>query len=328
MANRMTAVYFTIDTEYAAGITARQGRASREENFARSIACVTRGGAVGIGYQMDVFDSHGLKAVFFVDPMPALIWGVEAISDIVGPIVARGHDVQLHLHSEWLELAGPDNPLPGHTGTNIREFAFDDQCALLDFARGVLIAAGAPPPVAFRAGNYGASDDTLRALAEVGLRYDSSHCPGFSGSAATISLGPDDRAPVAHCGVVEVPAGCIGAPGGRLRHLQITAVSRRELTAAVRHAAAQQDDSITLVSHSFELLSRNRQQINHVVKRRFERFCADLAALADCRTATYAAQPPRPGQRQQAVAPLPCNRLRTGLRFAEQAVANTLYGAR
>ena len=60
---------------------------------------LTPDGEVGIEYQMDVFDRHGLKAVFFVDPMPALVWGVEAISDVVGPIVARGHDVQLHLHS-------------------------------------------------------------------------------------------------------------------------------------------------------------------------------------------------------------------------------------
>lgn len=69
----MTSVYFTIDTEYSAGLYANLGQASRQENFACSIKCETPTGAIGIEYQMDVFDRYGLKAVFFVDPMPALI---------------------------------------------------------------------------------------------------------------------------------------------------------------------------------------------------------------------------------------------------------------
>ena len=89
----MTALYFTIDTEYSPGLTARGGRDMRHENFTRSIACTTADGPVGVGYQLDVFDRYGLKAVFFVDPMPALLWGVEAIADVIGPIVERGHDV-------------------------------------------------------------------------------------------------------------------------------------------------------------------------------------------------------------------------------------------
>ena len=90
----MTAVYLTIDTEYAAHLPGC-GRTpgTRAENFARSIACETPAGAVGVFHQMDVMDAHGLKGVFFIDPMPALVWGVAAIEDVVGPIVAHGHDV-------------------------------------------------------------------------------------------------------------------------------------------------------------------------------------------------------------------------------------------
>jgi peptidoglycan/xylan/chitin deacetylase (PgdA/CDA1 family) len=106
----VTDVYITIDTEYSAGIYAREGFACRQSNFDRSIAGITSDGSAGISYQMDVFDRYGLKAVFFVDPMPALIWGVDSIADIVGPITERGHDVQLHLHTEWLEFAGAKKP--------------------------------------------------------------------------------------------------------------------------------------------------------------------------------------------------------------------------
>lgn len=325
----MTDVYFTIDTEYAAGVAARGsvGTQDRIDNFRSSIAGETPRGAVGIGYQMDVFERHSIKAVFFVDPMPALVWGTEAIADIVGPIVARGHGVQLHAHSEWLAIAGPRNPLGPYMGQNLADFSFEQQHAILAYARDTLVAAGAPKPVAFRAGNYGANDDTLRALAQLGLTHESSHCPGFADSACQISLGCDDRLPVEHCGVIEVPVGCIQGFGGSLRHFQLTALTDRELKAGLRHAVRCGQPSVTLVSHSFELLSRDRRRINHVVKRRFERFCAALERQEGIRPATYSERPPQPYSGPMAE-PLPHNILRTGMRCVEQAIANAMYGAK
>ena len=328
----MTQVYITIDTEYSSGFAARSGGTERAANFARSISCETPEGAVGVAYQLDVFDTHGLKAVYFVDPMPALLWGVAAIEDVVGPIVARGHDVQLHLHTEWLALAGPGSgmpkPLGSNSGMNLKDFAFEDQCRLIARASALLIAAGAPAPVAFRAGNYGANDDTLRAAAECRLRYDTSHCPGIAGSLCDISLGRQDRQPLHHAGVIEVPIGCIAGLGGRLRHAQVTALTAGEVLAAIRHARREGTQSFTLVSHSFELLSRNRERINTVVKRRFEQLCCGLARLDGVRTATYVDAPPMVQDEPATRSILPHNPLRTGRRLAEQALANALYGAR
>lgn len=322
----MTRLYITIDTEYSFGLARRMGGGGRAENFASAIIGATQTGPLGIHYQMDQFDAHGIKAVFFVDPMPALVWGTEAIADIVGPIVARGHDVQLHLHSEWLEIAGNANPLNGRTGGNLRLFDFEDQCKLLDYARGVLMDAGAPAPVAFRAGNYGANDDTLRALAELGIAYDTSHCPGIAVSECQISLGPDDRQVQRHCGAIEVPIGAIGAPGGGLRHYQLTALTDGELLAALRHAVRSGQQQVTMVSHSFELLSRDRQRANRIIQRRFDRFCAGLAKVTGLTTGTYAAAPPQLEQATSAA--LPHSQLRTWRRYAEQALGNALYGAK
>jgi hypothetical protein len=324
----VTQVYITIDTEYSAGMVARLGGDCRAENFRRSIACATPEGEVGVRYQLDTFDRFGLKAVFFVDPMPALLWGTGAIGDIVEPILARGHDVQLHLHTEWLALAGPANPLGRRTGRNIKDFPFDDQCLLIDHARAILVAAGAAPPVAFRAGNYGANDDTLRALAALGLAYDTSHVPAVSGSDCAISLGPVNRQPVSHCGVTEVPVGAIAAPGGGLRHAQLTALTSREMLAAMGHAGSAGIDSFSMVSHSFELLSRDRRRINRILVRRFERLCAGLAAMEGISTATYAQDPPRAAGAHGKQPVLPHSAMRTGLRVMEQAVANLLYGRR
>jgi len=326
----VTAVYLTIDTEYAFHLPGAGGPGTREANFARSIACEAPGGAVGIFHQMDVLDRHGLKGVFFVDPMPALVWGVQAIADMVGPIVARGHDVQLHCHTEWLALAPDDKLAAGRTGRNIRAFPLAVQQRILAFARDTLIAAGAPPPVAFRAGNYGANDDTLRALAHLGIAYDTSHCPAFTGADAdcAISLGPQDRQPRSHLGVVKVPTGSIAGFAGRQRHAQLTALSLRELVAALRHARDEGVASLTLVSHSFELLSRDRRRSNRLVARRFERFCAALAAMPGVQSATYATNPPRVGAPAATQVILPHHPLRTGARIVEQALGNALYSRR
>jgi hypothetical protein len=322
----MTNVYITIDTEYSSSLFRKLGPASRAENFDKSIRGKSPDGDAGISYQMDVFDRHGIKAVFFVDPMPALIWGVEAISDIVGPIVTRGHDVQLHLHSEWLEFAGQNNPVGNRTGKNIKDFHLEDQTILLDYARSALIAAGAPAPIAFRAGNYGANDDTLRALSALGITYDSSHCPGIANGDCAISLGPDDRAPMQHCGVIEVPAASIAARGTAQRHGQITALSAAEALAAVRHAQAHAVPGLHLVSHSFELMSRDRKRANRVVKRRFERLCAGLSALQGVATATYVTAPPRIQNGHYSAPILPHSWLRTLPRLGEQAISNFFAG--
>lgn len=324
----MTNVLITIDTEYSAGMVARKGTSCREENFARSIACETPGGAVGIEYQMDQFDRHGLKAVFFVDPMPGLVWGVEAIADVVRPIVSRGHEVELHLHPEWLEFAGANNPLGNKTGRNIKDFSFEDQCTLLSRAREILIAAGGPNPTAFRAGNYGANDDTLRALHEVGIAIDTSHCPGIANSECDISLSSDVHTPITHHGTLEMPIHCIEAAKGRKRHCQLTALSAREIISASRHANKAGLANLILVSHSFELLSRDRKTINSVVKHRFESVCKQLAGLQGVATCGFADIGEEHFDRADGGdALLPHNPIRTLQRLIEQSISNLRYGS-
>ena len=324
----MTDLYLTIDTEYSARLYAQGEGACRKVNFARSIAGEAGKQAAGIFHQMDELDRHGLKAVFFVDPMPALVWGVEALTDVVQPILMRGHDVQLHLHTEWLAHAGPANPLGERTGGNMKDFSKDEQERLLACALTLFEEAGVPRPVAFRAGNYGANDNTLRALAAHGLAYDTSHCPGIADGDCAIGLGPEDRLPVRHCGVIEVPVGSIAASRGGQRHAQITALSAEELIAAIIHARDRGQENFTIVSHSFELLCRSRLRINRVLRCRFRLFCKRLAALSGVRTATYADSPPHAASAGATASLLPHDRLREARRMIAQAASNMLYGAR
>lgn len=324
----MVKVYLTIDTEYEFGFTAKHGQASRAANFDRAIRGRTPDGDAGIFHQMDVLEASGLKAVFFVDPLPGLYWGRRAVAEIVEPVLRRGHDVQLHLHTEWLALLGARNPLSRRTGTSMKDFTRDEQRDLIAAGIDLLTAAGAPRPVAFRAGNYAANDDTLRALADLGMAYDSSHAPALArpGADCAIGLGPEDRRPLRRHGVIEVPAGCIGDAFGGLRHAQITALSCREIEAALRHAQGNGVPDFTLVSHSFELLCRRRERINRIVQRRFARTCQAIAAMPGVATATYRDDPPQVCAPSEAAPVLPPAVLLNGERIIEQVVANALYG--
>src|SRR3546814_1564383 len=90
---------------------------------------------------MDMLERHGLTGVFFVDPMPALVYGPKIIAEIVRPIVARGHEVQLHIHTEWLRFAR-FNPAGKLTGRNIGDFPLSAQKKLIGLARDILVSAG------------------------------------------------------------------------------------------------------------------------------------------------------------------------------------------
>lgn len=322
--------FLTIDTEYSSRMVEEFGRDCRVENFASAIAGKTVNGDYGLDYKLGQFSRYDHRGVWFVDPMPALLWGVAAIEDVVAPILERGNDVQLHLHTEWLGLAAADHPLNrklGHAvGRNIKDFNFDQQCTLIDWARDILVRAGAAPAVAFRAGNYGASDTTLRALAACGIAYDTSHTPGIKQGDCAISLGQDDRVPKHHHGVVEVPIGCVATIGGGIRHAQITALSAREIIGALRHARDAGMQSFTVVSHSFELVNRRRGRVNRIVRRRFDRLCAAIGRLEGVRTGTYAEQPPPLVTLAPSTTLPPANPLAEALRVAEQFASNALYG--
>lgn len=314
----MLPVLITIDTEYSSGLY-RSGKArDRARNFDRAIACQGARGEAGIHYQIDVFERHGIKGVFFIDPMPALVWGQDAVDAIFHPILDAGHEVQLHCHTEWLDFA-PGDPFGPERGQNIKDFALETQVAILDYARERLIAAGAPPPTMFRAGNYGANEDTLRALARLGIARDSSFAAGFAGSDCAIDLSMGRCEPTLRFGVEEWPIAAIEAKGG-WRHGQITALSAGEMIAAITHAAEHEWPAFILVSHSFEFFNRERGEANPVLMRRFERLCEWLgqSAIAEgCSTDRLPAIDP------QAQAPLlPHSTMRTLGRIAEQALAN------
>ena len=318
----MTAVLITVDTELSPLL--HQRGAGADANFAASITGTTRSGDFGIGWQMDVLERHGLTGVFFVDPAPTLVHGDVIIRRIVAPIVARGHEVQLHIHSEWLEWA--THPPVVARGTHIGDFSRDDQRALLAWARDTLVRCGAPPPTAFRAGNYGANDDTLLVLAELGLRWDSSFNPAYAPEPCRIGL-PRDTGPACHCGLIELPVSAIHDRPGRVRAAQVCALSEAEMCAALRHAGKSGASAFVIVTHSFEMLSRDRQRPNRAVMRRFTGMCAEIGANPALKSSGFR-NLDEAAILSSTTSRLHPSTLRTAARIAEQALATWRYERR
>jgi len=322
----MTALLITIDTEISALF--QEGGMALDANIGSSIWGQAQGRAYGIGWQMDELERHGLKGVFFVDPMPALVHGIDFLKPIVAAIAGRGHEVQLHIHSEWLRWA-PSSPIGGRQGRNIGDFHLDDQRALLRLGKDLLEEAGAPPITAFRAGNFGADDDTLRALAALGIAWDSSVNPAYHRYGCRISGARDQVGPSHRFGVSEVPvSGIVDRPGG-FRPAQICAMSAREMRMGLRHAARERHPAFVVVTHSFEMLSRDRQRPNHAVMRRFTALCRQASEMADVRVCGFRDLPPT-----LAIDPIPLptrvppSRMRTAGRMAQQLWASWRYERR
>jgi hypothetical protein len=142
------------------------------------------------------------------------------------------------------------------------DYSLDEQVKLIAGATDMLVAAGAPDPVAFRSGSYSASDDTLAALAELGFRYDSSHNGSEHPWPSAIGLGARQIAPIEHRGMIEVPVTLIEDQKGHLRHFQICALSAAEMKAALDHAAREGHAAVTVVGPQL----RARQSRGHAAQ--------------------------------------------------------------
>ncbi|MDT9598583.1 polysaccharide deacetylase family protein [Sphingosinicella rhizophila] len=310
-----TQILITIDTELAW----RHFRPG--ENWHRLFDRSCEPAGVGISYQLELLRRHDLKACFFVDPMPALVFGLDPIRRMVAPVVEAGQEVQLHLHSFWHDVAAGEDEKPRF---HLTDFDGPDQLRLIETASNLLIAAGAPSPVAFRSGSYAADSRTLGALRELGIHFDSSHNGAAAPWPSALPFAADLIDPVRDHGVNEIPVSLMRRRNGALRPLQLCAISSAEMQSAMRHAEAEDHGLVTIVSHSFELATRDGRRINQVVRKRFDGLIAFLAAhRSQFPTTSFTALDALP--ESSGSQPMEACPLQTAGRVAEQFWADARY---
>jgi hypothetical protein len=278
----MLKVLITIDTE-AHPICPNWKEDHLATDMKRDLYGRVDGHEVGLEYQLKTLLHHDLKASFMVESLFAAVpeIGEKALREIVRAIMCGGHDVQIHPHTEWVPYI-PDIGVRARSHL-LSAYSAGEQEAIIRFAGARLEQAGAPHPVAFRAGGFAANADTLVALARCGIRYDSSFNCTYGQKRC---LSPTPKSPghlTDYNGVKELPVAVFEDFVGHFRPAQLCASSTAEIIHALHAAEASGWEYFVIVSHSFEMLTRRRHLkkppvIRWEVVQRFERLCEFLAS--------------------------------------------------
>lgn len=272
----MMDVFYTVDTEvWCDGWDDLDARFPAA--FDRHIHGRTARGDYGLPLQARLLQDHGLTGVFFVETLFATRFGAAPLAEIVGMLNDARQDVQLHLHTEWLDEA-PQRLLADSLRKRqfLRGFSADEQRVVIGEGLRLLRAAGAGQVTAFRAGNFGFNRDTLGVLAGLGLRFDSSYNACRLGPDSGLRPGERLVEPLWEDGVCEVPVTVFFDGLGRLRPLQLTACAWGEMERLLWASLEAGRRSVVIVSHSFELLDNRRTRPDPIVVRRFEALCRFL----------------------------------------------------
>lgn len=314
----MLDVFFTVDVEIWCN-----GWLNIDEKFPDAFRKYIYGptvkGNFGLPYQLEVLNDHGLSGVFFVEALFSRRFGSEPLAEIVGLLRESGQEVQLHLHTEWVDES--KEPILNGSRTkrqHLRYFSLTEQTILIAEGINLLIKAGAMNINTLRAGSFAFNADTLDALAGTGIPFDSSYNASMFGLDSGVMSGATLVEPVKCQGVYEYPMTVFDDGSGTLRHAQLTACSYNELEGLLWRALEAGRSSFVILSHNFELMNQTLERPDDVVVKRFQKLCAFLEQNRDSfRVRGFQGLEPRITPVQPA--PLTSPIWKTGVRMIEQA---------
>jgi hypothetical protein len=319
----MLEVFLTVDVEiWCDGW--RDLDARFPDAFRRYVYGPTPRGDFGLPYQARTLREHGLKGVFFVEPLFATRFGLDPLAEIIGSVADGGHEVQLHLHPEWVDESR-EPLLPNVPGKRqyLTLYTREEQTALVGKGLELLQRAGGPRARAFRAGSFAFNADTLAALRANRVAIDCSYNASMFGTESGVAPGGALLDISDLQGLIEYPMTVYRDRIRPLRHAQLGACSFAELEGLLWQALETGRRSFVNLSHNFELLNAAKDGPDDIVVRRFQRLCAFLdrhrSSFRVCGFDDAASEPaPRPSS------PLSTRWWRTGTRLLEQAYRRTL----
>lgn len=239
----------------------------------------------GLPLILNLLKQVKLKAVFFVEALSSFRHGINNFRVIVDSILSEGHEIQLHIHPSLVHPTRiPDAEI--HLG----KYSINEQVKFIEIGLDVLTKCGAENVNTFRAGGFGANNDTFCALGQCGLKYDSSYNLNYLNSSCNLNFeGRSYNDVFVHENIVEFPITCFKNPFSLqvpYRHLQITAASFAEIRKALLLANKQKMNAVTILLHSFEFLKfynkeRTKGKAVRININRFEKLLTYLASNRD-----------------------------------------------
>lgn len=289
----------------------------------------------GIPLICSILRQRDLKATFFVEPFNDELGYPGETEPVVQFLKEQEQDIQLHIHPNHIHYG---QQLAGQSCVQTDQMAdlsVEVQQQMLKKGARRLEEWSGTRPVAFRAGNMGASEETLAAMHAAGLWIDSSYTFPYVGGQCRFNEKQRYNGGKWYGEVLEMALSAYKQPKVPGLHpakpVDLMGSSFEECRDAVKMICDAGADAV-LILHSFSLFKvRDKQyrdgRLNRIVKRRFERFCDWLAINREAypsRTFSDLAHLVKDGSYQpQAVAPCTINRpIRALSRKAVQALNN------
>jgi peptidoglycan/xylan/chitin deacetylase (PgdA/CDA1 family) len=282
-----TKVVLTVDTEPSVAGAFQESQVYTPL-IHEPIAGQIGGKSEGLGFVVEALSWYGLVATFFVETVHTRYFSDTLMGSYVDQMLRAGQDVQLHLHPCWLAF---------EDGRFDRNTRVTDSCRELETDRLVsLIEAGAERigawtgrrPRGMRSGNFSTSRSVFEAMRQAGLDYASNICLAVDRPLEpelAVEGGVHDFA-----GIRELPVTCfadVGPAGrGRLRPMQVTALTAHEQIRLLNAAHDQKNQVVVIVTHPFEFIKKRDFRYsdirpNRMIQNRFRRLCAFLSVNSD-----------------------------------------------
>jgi hypothetical protein len=259
-------VFITVDTETSIG-GAFKDKSKSPVGADKRVFGVIDGREYGINLIMKMLDTCDFKGTFFVEPFHSFYFGIDSLKAVCEAIAKKNHDTQLHVHPNYLnfcaqapiDLLSPREKYPDVMAA----YSLEEQVHIVELGKKLLENCGVPSPLAFRAGCFGADQNTLTALARNDLKIDSSYCLHAIGRRCFLQMGQINDNIMSN-GIIEFPITHfidISLPGiRRYKPFDISSVSYREMKHVLEHAFIQGPKNVVIILHSFTFVKKKNIQ--------------------------------------------------------------------
>jgi hypothetical protein len=281
-------VFITVDVECSMG-GAWQNEALRPVPPARAVMGEYGDRQLGLPRICKILGEADLAATFFVEPFADEQGHPGEMERPCGFLAGHGQDVQLHVHPNHWHYGLKQQGRPFDFTDNFCDCAPDEQRYLLEEGSDRLEQWTGRRPVAFRAGNMGASEASLPHLAAAGIHIDSSYTFPYAGGRCLFQPGEAYNGSRWYGEVLEVALSGFTQPRfpglHRAKPLDVSGISFPEMREAILRITEAGADACCIL-HSFSLFKfRNVQydggRPDRIVTRRLRRLCRWLAERRD-----------------------------------------------
>ena len=203
---------------------------------------------------INICNSFGISATFFLDVFEYIRYGEKAFENICKEMIEKGHDVQLHIHP---------NRCSDEKRLRMEEYSLEEQIEIIKAGKELIKKWTGEYPVAYRGGGYySINKDTITALKENNIPIDTTMFYGNPDCKLTFSKNKV----VERDGIIEVPVTILKRNiklfginiNSRYIKTDISWATLDELKFFVREAKINNIKVMNLFMHSYSLMKFNQ----------------------------------------------------------------------